>query len=219
MQNVQFTPALGRPELTDSYDRVIRFWTRERVWRTAFLDRVAPRDGETILDVGCGTGTFAIMLKQAAPSARVIGLDPDPQILAIAAAKADRIGVDVEWRQGFARDAAVFDGAIDKVVSSLVFHQVPLAEKRAGLTAMLAAARPGGQVHVADYARQQSLLMRLLFRVTVQRMDGVTDTQPNVDGALEALLEELSGAAVQAGRIVPTMTGAISLLTIKREEL
>lgn len=209
MNDSAFTPALGRPELTDSYDRTIRFWTRENVWRTALLDQVAPNNGETILDVGCGTSTFAIMLKRAAPHARVVGLDPDPQILEIAAAKAKRCGARVEWQQGFARDAASFVGSIDKVVSSLVFHQVPLVEKRAGLAAMLTALRPGGDLHVADYARQGSSLMRFLFRHTVQRIDGVTDTQPNADGALETILEELSGSAVRARRIVPTMTGAI----------
>lgn len=214
-----FTPALGRPELTDSYDRAIRLWTRESVWRAALLNQVAPVDDQTILDIGCGTGTFAIMLKQAAPNARIIGLDPDPQILAIAAAKADRCGVVIEWRQGFSRDAAALAGSIDKAVSSLVFHQVSLAEKRAGLAAMLAAVRPGGEAHVADYARQKSLLMRVLFRLTVQRIDGLTDTQPNADGALEAILKELSGTPVQARRVVRTMTGAISLFTIKRPEL
>ncbi len=217
MDDAAFTPALGRPELTDSYDRAICLWTRENVWRTALLDQVAPRGGEVILDVGCGTGTFAIMLKQSAPEARIIGLDPDPKILAIAAAKAEHSGVEVEWRQGFARDAAAFSGSLDKAVSSLVFHQVPPAEKRAGLAAMLAAVSPAGDVHVADYAWQRSWLMRLLFRLTVQRIDGVTDTQPNADGALESILGELSGTAVQARRVVPTMTGAISLFTIRRQ--
>lgn len=216
MSDAAFTPALGRPEFTGSYDRAIRLWTREDVWRAALLDQLAPSDGETILDVGCGTGTFAIMLKQAAPEARVIGLDPDPQILAIAAAKAARSGVDIEWRTGFARDAAGLAGSIDKAVSSLVFHQVPLAEKRAGLVAMLAALKPGGDLHVADYARQESSVMRLLFRLTVQRIDGLADTQPNADGALESMLQELSGTAVQARRVIPTITGAISLFAIRR---
>ena len=67
-----------------------RLWTRENVWRTALLDQVAPNHGQTILDVGCGTGAFAIMLKRAAPHVRVMGLNPDPQILKIAAAKAKR---------------------------------------------------------------------------------------------------------------------------------
>lgn len=144
MNDTTFTPALGRSDLTDSYDKAIRLWTRENVWRTALLNQVAPRDGETILDIGCGTGTFAIMMKRAAPDAQVIGLDPDPQILRIAAAKAKQCGVDIDWRQGFARNAADFAGTNDKVVSSLVFHQVPVAEKRTGLAAALTALKPGG---------------------------------------------------------------------------
>lgn len=216
MNDTAFTPALGRSDLTDSYDKAIRLWTRENVWRTALLNQVAPRDGETVLDVGCGTGTFAIMMKRAAPNAQVIGLDPDPHILRIAAAKAKQCGADIVWRQGFARDAAGFAGTNDKVVSSLVFHQVPLAEKRTGLAAALAALKPGGALHVADYARQESALMRFLFRWTVQRIDGIPDTQPNADGALESILEEIAGEAIQARLVVPTLTGAISLFEMRR---
>ena len=52
MTDAAFTPALGRPEFTDDYDRAIRTWPRECVWRSALLAQVAPRHGETILDVG-----------------------------------------------------------------------------------------------------------------------------------------------------------------------
>lgn len=206
-----FTPALGRPELTRLYDLAIRLLTREQHWRAELLRRVAPRGGETILDVGCGTGTFAILLKQAAPEARVIGLDPDPSVLRIAAAKAEKAGAAIEWRQGFAHDAAAFDRSVDKAVSSLVFHQVPLAGKRTGVAAMFQAVRSGGEVHVADYARQPGGLMRMLFRLTVQMADGTADTQPNADGALETILADLTGKAIQAEAVVRTATGAISL--------
>ncbi|MFB9773962.1 class I SAM-dependent methyltransferase [Sphingomonas yabuuchiae] len=74
--------------------------TRERTWRGALLRQLAPKEGESILDVGCGTGSFAIMLKRAAPGARIVGLDPDPAVLAIAAAKARAAGVEIEWREG-----------------------------------------------------------------------------------------------------------------------
>ena len=115
MNDVSFTPALGRASLTAGYDLAIRLLTRERLWRDALLRQVAPRSGETILDVGCGTGTFAMMLKRAAPRARVVAMDPDPRVLALAAAKAERAGLDIEWRRGFARDAAEFAGSIDKL--------------------------------------------------------------------------------------------------------
>src|SRR5436309_2568356 len=75
----------------------------------------------------------------------------------------------------------------DVVVTSLMFHQVPMAEKQAGRAAMYAALRPGGRLVIADYGRQRGL-MRLLFRLTIQRLDGVADTQPNADGALPRLV-------------------------------
>lgn len=210
MAEQEFTPALGRPELTGSYDRAIRLWTRERVWRTTLLKQLAPKSGDSIIDVGCGTGTFAIMLKRSAPGATVVGLDPDPAILEIAAAKAAHAGVEIEWRKGFARDAAQFPSAFDKAVSSLVFHQVPIAEKRAGILAMMTAVRPGGEVHIADYARQDGWLMRLLFGI-IQRLDGYENTQFNADGAVERLLEEGTAGSGEALRIIRTPTGAISL--------
>ena len=214
MTEMSFTPALGRNGLSGTYDLAIRLLTRERVWRKALLEQVDPRAGDAIVDVGCGTGTFAIMLKQAAPKARIVGLDPDPDILAIAAAKAEAAGVDIEWRQGFANDAADLGLVFDKAVSSLVFHQVPLPMKRAGIAAMTAAVGPNGEVHIADYASQSSRLMRRLFRMTVQRVDGLADTQPNADGVLESIIGEHEAGAARPTRIVPTPTGAISLFRL-----
>lgn len=214
MTEMAFTPALGRTGLNGAYDLAIALLTRERVWRTALFEQVSPGDGDAIVDVGCGTGTFAIMLKQAAPAARIVGLDPDPAILAIAAAKAEAAGVEIEWRQGFANDAADLGLVFDKAVSSLVFHQVPLAMKRAGVSAMVAAVSPGGEVHIADYASQSSGLMRRLFRMTVQRVDGLADTQPNADGALESIIGEHDAGAARPTHVVPTPTGAISLFRL-----
>ncbi|MGB7371065.1 class I SAM-dependent methyltransferase [Erythrobacter sp.] len=211
-----FTPALGRAEFTRIYDFAIRLLTREQVWRSALLKQVSPRNDETILDVGCGTGTFAIMLKQKAPKAQIVGLDPDPEVLALAGRKAESKGIDVKWRQGFARDTARTPAAYDKAVSSLMFHQMPMAEKRVGLEAMFNALRPGGELHIADYAHQPDRNMRRLFRWTVQRIDGVEDTQPNADGALEEMLAELAGEKVMPVRVVRTLTGAISLFRLTR---
>lgn len=210
-KDVSFTPALGIAGLTRGYDQAIRLLTRERTWRLAMLRQVAPASGETILDVGCGTGSFAVMLKRAAPEARIVAIDPDPQVLEIAAAKSKRAGLAVEWRQGFAHDAAKVVGPVDKAVSSLVFHQVPLEGKREGIAAMFAAVRTGGGVHIADYARQRSRLMRMLFRSTVQVIDGPADTQPNADGALEKILARHDLAAASPTQVIRTLTGEISL--------
>ena len=210
-----YVPALGFAALTPLYDAVLRFATREAVWRSALVLQIGPKTGETIVDVGCGTGTLAVMLMRCAPGARVVGIDPDPVVLEIAARKAREAGVDVEWRRGYARDAALLGaGAADKIVSSLVLHQVPTPEKAAAVAAMFDAVRPGGEIHIADYARQTGA-SRLLFTI-IGLVDGFANTRPNADGALEELLLASTGLPVRARQVVPTVTGAISLFACTR---
>ena len=212
---IDFVPAAGRDFLTPIYDAGIRLLTNERRWRAALLAQVAPRPGETILDVGCGTGSFAILAKKAAPRSRVIGLDPDPRILARAAAKATAAGVDIEWWQGFARDAADLGVAVDKTVSSLVFHQVPLAEKRAGIAAMVAVTLPRGEVHIADFARQNDRMMRLAFSA-VGLLDGRANTEPNARGALADILAGFDPDASRPTQQFPSACGQISLFRLEK---
>jgi cyclopropane fatty-acyl-phospholipid synthase-like methyltransferase len=209
-----YVPALGVAWLSPFYDGVVRVLTRESAWRGALLDQIAPGQGEAILDVGCGTGTLAILMKQAVPFARIVGLDPDRDILVRAEAKARAAGVEIEWRQGYARDAASLGVRFDKVVSSLVFHQVPLAEKKAGILAMVAASGPRGEVHVADFARQNSPWMRRLFGI-VGRLDGRENTQANADGALERIIGEVAPGAAEPTKIVRTPLGEISIFLVR----
>lgn len=206
-----FTPALGHKALTPLYDAAIALMTRERTWRTAFVRQIAPKPGDIIADIGCGTGTLALMLKRLAPGARVIGLDPDAEVLARARDKAARAGLDVAFEQGLAHDAGRFaDLGVTKIVSSLVFHQTPMAEKRAGLAAMRAALAPDGQLHVADYGLQRTPLMRALFR-QIQQLDGYANTTPNAEGVLPELMREVGFSEIRETSVIATPTGSISL--------
>lgn len=207
-----FTPALGHRSLTGLYDAAIALMTRERVWRSALLAQLAPREGETIVDVGCGTGTLATLIKAAAPGGALIGVDPDPEVLQRARAKAASRGAEVAFLQGFAGDVANLTGrgAADKAVSSLVFHQVPLAGKREGLASIYAALRPGGELHIADYGWQRTPAMRLLFR-QIQALDGVENTRLNAAGGLPDLIAEAGFEHIEERRVVATATGSISL--------
>lgn len=217
LTNRGFTPALGRGP-TRLYDAALRMFTRERLWRDAVIDRVAATCPSTVLDVGCGTGTLAVAIAQRLPGALVTGLDPDGEALAIARRKGDRLRPGVAWRSGFAGDAASDGraGTFDVVTCTLVLHQVPLADKAAGLKAMLSALRIGGRLVVADYSEQRTKLMRTLFRLTVQRIDGETDTQPNADGVLPRLIAEAGFAGVTETQVIPTPSGSISVFTANR---
>lgn len=207
-----FTPALGDERLTPLYDSAIGLLTREQLWRSRLVTQIAPTSGDRILDVGCGTGSLAILLKRRAPNAEIIGLDPDGEVLARARQKARNKGVTIEWRNGFLEDDLVEPlRPVTKIVSSLVLHQTPLEEKRRMLVTMHAILEPGGSLHIADYGLQRSKLMRLLFRRTVQVIDGIEDTQPNADGVVPELMTLAGFAEVSETETIPTVTGSISL--------
>ena len=98
----------------------------------------------------------------------------------------------------------------NKIVSSLVLHQVPLRKKQTILETIESLLVPGGTVLIADYMKQDSPLMRSLFRATVQSLDGISDTQPSADGEVEKLFAEIFTEPCLLQRF-PTATGTISL--------
>jgi len=204
-----FTPAFP---LLGAYDPIVAMLTRESTWRRALLRQLDPQASDVIADIGCGTGSFLRLLGRTSRHAELIGIDPDPAILQRARRKLGLAKVAARLAPGYLRDTqALLEGTrARKVVSSLVFHQVPIEEKRAGLAAIHAALGPGGELHVADYGLQRTRLMRALFR-TVQHIDGYENTQPNADGILPELMEEAGFVSVRETAVVPTLTGSISL--------
>lgn len=207
-----FTPALGKAWLTPLYDLAIGALTREGKWRRLLAAQIDPHPGERILDVGCGTGSLAVLLKTMEPAARVTGIDPDGTVLAIARRKAAARRAEVSFVEGFlAGEFLGRAGPFDKIVSSLVFHQVPLDEKARIFRLMREGLVPGGTLHVADYGLQRTAVSRFLFRATVQRLDGLADTQPNADGILPELMAKAGFANVEERFCVPTVTGSLSL--------
>jgi ubiquinone/menaquinone biosynthesis C-methylase UbiE len=200
------------------YDFLVAVLARESRWRPALLRQIDPQNTDAIADIGCGTGTLIALIGRAVQPATLVGIDPDPAILERARRKAGRGGATAEFKLGYARDAAaLLDGLrINKVVSSLVFHQVPMDEKRAGLAAMRAALVPGGELHVADYGLQRTPVMRMLFRI-VQKGDGFENTEPNAQGVLPELMTEVGFRGVEETAVVRTPTGSISLYRATRE--
>nr|WP_315457956.1 class I SAM-dependent methyltransferase [uncultured Sphingorhabdus sp.] len=209
-----FTPALGKAELTADYDRVIAIMTREKKWRALLLQSVSPQPQDVIVDLGCGTGTFAIMIAKAAPGARVIAVDPDPEVLRIAASKAATAQATVEFIEALGGDHVEYlpYGQVDKVVTSLVLHQCPMDAKEELLVNAHALLTPGGTVFVADYGVQPSLLMQLLFN-QVRSLDGYENTRANKDGMIPLLIEQAGFAEVAENWQVQTPTGALTLWT------
>lgn len=213
MRDAAHTPPLGFAALTPLYDRVVAGLTREAVWRGKLVEHLGAKPGERILDIGSGTGSLAIAITAAEPGCLFHGIDPDATAVTIARRKALLAGSSATFEVGRfnGRPASEAD-RVDKVVSSLVFHQVPLGEKRRLLSTMLEWLKPGGQLFVADYGLQPSLPMRLAFRMTVQMVDGKADTQPNAEGVLPPLIEAAGFGTLTTLEAFNTLTGRIEII-------
>lgn len=181
-----FIPALGADWLTPLYDLVARF-SGERRFKRRLVDLARIASGQDVLDLGCGTGTLALLVKQTCPGARVVGLDIDPRILAIARHKTRRAGADLELRQGSATEPPFAPASFDRVLTTLVLHHLTTAQKRTALSAVRRLLRPGGELHVADWGKPHNALMQIAsmgFRL----VDGGETTQANLRGQLPALI-------------------------------
>lgn len=119
-------------------------------WGRRLVDRVAPRPGEHVLDVACGTGICArLAAARVGPSGRVVGVDVAPAMLAVAEQTAVDAGATIEWLQGDAAALPMPDAAFDVVVCQ---QSVQFFRDRAGaLAEMHRAAKPGGWLALSTW--------------------------------------------------------------------
>ena len=181
-----FVPALGSNWLTPLYDAVA-WLLGERTIKRDLIRQAAIAPGHDVLDLGCGTGTLALLVKEAHPDAHVSAVDIDPRILAIARAKIAAAGVDIRLVEGSATAPPLPDASFDRALSTLMLHHLTTPQKREALAAVRRLLRAGGELHVADWGKPQNALMRLAA-LSFRWFDGDETTGANLRGELPALI-------------------------------
>ena len=158
-------------ELAPVYDRATRLI--DRIRREA-IDALALQPGQSVLDVGCGTGwCLPLLAQRVGASGRVIGIEPSPDMLRLAR---HRVG-NAPWVELFeARaEAASIPQKVDAVLFSYT-HDVLRSE--AALGNVLAHANPGARVAATStklYARwllPANIYLRLTHRRYITNFDG-----------------------------------------------
>ena len=156
-RNRPFLPGAGKTWLLPFYDAFTRVaGVRALQERAVELAGIEP--GQTVVDVGCGTGNLSFAVLAAQPSARVTGLDPDADALRRAARKAQRRRVALTLIQGYADRIPADDASLDHVVSSLALHHIDDDGRIAFARDALRALRPQGKVTIVDFGGPASHL-------------------------------------------------------------
>lgn len=210
-----YVAALRFPALNRAFDPVVRLTMRERRFKRDLLAQAAIKPGHRVLDLGCGTGTLAILAKEAVPAADVAGLDGDPRILEQARAKAEAAALAVRFDHGFSTELPYAAGSFDRVLSTLFFHHLTSDDKRRTLGEIARVLRPGGELHIADFTRPGDPLMALAFTV-VRLFDGIERTRVNARGELGALVTEAGLRRVVEGNRLRTAFGTLALMSAAR---
>jgi ubiquinone/menaquinone biosynthesis C-methylase UbiE len=139
------------PGAAVSYDPITQYILppNENLVRQGLIDAIRGQP-RRILDLGCGTGSTTLMLKQAFPQAEVIGLDLSPYMLVRAEHKAQAAGLNIHWRHGDAEQTKLPDGSFDVVTASLLFHETPPAVSQSILRESYRLLKVGGEVLILD---------------------------------------------------------------------
>lgn len=149
-----FLPAAGHDFFLPLYDPFVRFLGFDRS-RQELISQANVKPDHQILDIGCGTGSFVVLLKRQFPAVQVIGLDPDPKALHRAQNKVAHAAVSVQFDRGFSDELPYQKESFDRVFSSFMFHHLDEPERERTLKEVLRVLKPGGSFHLLDFTADE----------------------------------------------------------------
>ncbi|HSJ87219.1 MAG TPA: methyltransferase domain-containing protein [Anaerolineales bacterium] len=212
-KSTRYIPALSFRWLTPLYDPILKWVMREETFKRRLIRQASIRAGMQVLDLGCGTGTLTVMLKQAHPHAHVTGLDGDPQVLKIAREKSR--SMDIHWKEGFASSLPYPNATFDRVVTSLVIHHLVTDDKRRAFQEIYRVLKPQGELYVLDFGAPHSLLARLI----TSYMHGLEEAADNFDGWIPQFIAEAGFRSVREVENFVTVFGPLSLWQVVKGEV
>lgn len=156
--NVSFTMKSQRGVVTWArrYDLLVWLLTlgRERSFRELLLAPARLRQGESVLDVGCGTGSLALAAKRVVgPTGNVHGIDASGPMIARARSKARTRGIEAYFDVASADALPFADGVFDVALSTVMLHHLPKTTRVVAVSEMRRVLTPGGRALLVDFAR------------------------------------------------------------------
>jgi ubiquinone/menaquinone biosynthesis C-methylase UbiE len=141
------------------YDLLIKLFTfgRERSMRERMLDLARVAAGESVLDVGCGTGTLAIAANRRVGNAGTVdGIDASPDMIERARKKAKRAHAGAAFRVARAESLPFDTSRFDVVLSTVMLHHVPRDVRAQAVQEMRRVLKPDGRILIVDFGKRMA---------------------------------------------------------------
>ena len=169
------------------------------------LQLISMSPGQSLLDVGCGTGEVIHRLhRKFGGTVRLCGIDPSEDILEVARRKLRDAG-NITLGVGKSEQLSFPDEHFDWVVSSLTFHHLPRHLRRRSLTEIHRVLKPGGSLLVTDFGVPVNVMGRMFGKIWA----GHSFTSDNLADGLEDLILAQGftdlNVSVQAGAMYHTL--------------
>jgi ubiquinone/menaquinone biosynthesis C-methylase UbiE len=138
-------------------------------------NHLKPRKGQSILDLGCGTGRLSLELAgQVGNQGKVIGVDPDKERIEVAKKRLfNNNVVSLSFLDGLVYDAAMY-GPFDGVYANFVLHWVPQDDIRSTLRCIYKCLKPGGRLVAHMTANTGDFIADLVLMATGKNEESVT---------------------------------------------
>ena len=175
--------------------------------REAYLDKIAWRGDERVLDVGCGLGLFLIGAAKRLSTGRAVGIDKWQQedlsgnnaAGTLDNAMIEGVADKVEVHTGDARRLPFDDASFNVVLSSMALHNIYNAgERQTAVREIARVLKSGGHVLIVDvrHTRQYAATLR----------DAGIDARC-VQGIVSSLLTVITFGAIQSGYVIGSKAG------------
>lgn len=153
--------------IAPTYDRLnhILSLSIDKIWRRRVVRKVRRMKPQRVMDLATGTGDLAIQMAKRIPKARIMGVDLSEKMLAVAAEKVRRKGLDdhIALYQGDAEQLDVTDGLLDVV--TIAFGVRNFGNLEQGLSEIFRALRSGGHIVVLEFSTPRNPLIRWAYKL------------------------------------------------------